>query len=297
MSNLKPTNDFVFKKLFGEEKNVDILKDLIQSILPELQIAKVVVNKDVSLERKLITDKLGILDVMATLNDNTKINIEMQVEDLHNTIERSIFYQSGVYHESLAKGVSYINAFKTIGIWITNYDVFKEGPFHEIARLKRDYENIILTDKYELHYIQLSKFKKKCKRISTKLEQWLLFIINENMEEINMVDNKYVKKAEKELEYLSGDEETRRLAELREKAIRDELAAIAQARDEGKSEGFSLGKSEGFSLGISKGKSEGIIEGESQNTIKIAKKMLEKQIDIALIMEITGLTKEEIKKL
>ena len=70
--------------------------DLIQSILPELQIAKVVVNKDVSLERKLITDKLGILDVMATLNDNTKINIEMQVEDLHNPIERSIFYQSGV---------------------------------------------------------------------------------------------------------------------------------------------------------------------------------------------------------
>ena len=70
MSNLKPTNDFVFKKLFGEEKNVDILKDLIQSILPELKIAKVVVNKDVSLERKLITDKLGILDVMATLNNN-----------------------------------------------------------------------------------------------------------------------------------------------------------------------------------------------------------------------------------
>ena len=96
-----------------------------------------------------------------------------------------------------------------------------------------------------------------------------------------MVDNKYVKKAEKELEYLSGDEETRRLAELREKAIRDELAAIAQARDEGKREGFSLGKN----------------EGESQNTIKIAKKMLEKQIDIALIMEITGLTKEEIEKL
>lgn len=88
-----------------------------------------------------------------------------------------------------------------------------------------------------------------------------------------MVDNKYVKKAEKELEYLSGDEETRRLAELREKAIRDELAAIAQARDEGKSEGISKGIS------------------------KVAKKMLEKKMDIALIMEITGLTKAEIEKL
>ena len=193
----------------------------------------------------------------------------------------SIFYQSGVYHESLAKGVSYINAFKTIGIWITNYDVFKEGPFHEIARLKRDYENIILTDKYELHYIQLSKFKKKCKRISTKLEQWLLFIINENMEEINMVDNKYVKKAEKELEYLSGDEETRRLAELREKAIRDELAAIAQAKEEGRSEGLSEGRNQGI----------------NQGKIIVAKKMLEKKMDINLIAEMTGLTKEEIEKL
>ncbi len=88
-----------------------------------------------------------------------------------------------------------------------------------------------------------------------------------------MVDNKYVKKAEKELEYLSGDEETRRLAELREKAIRDELAAIAQAKD------------------------EGICEGENRKAIKIAQKMLEKQMDIALIMDITGLTREEIEKM
>lgn len=269
MGNLKPTNDFVFKKLFGEEKNVDILKDLIQAILPEMKIAEVVVNKDVSLERKLITDKLGILDVVATLNNNTKINIEMQVENLHNTIERSVFYQSGVYHESLAKGVPYINAFKTIGIWITDYDVFKKGPFHEIVRLKRDYENIILTDKYELHYIQLSKFREKCKRISTKLDEWLTFIINENLEEIKMVNNEYVKKAEEELEYLSGDEETRRLAYLREKAIRDELAAIAQAKD----------------------------EGINQEKITIAKKMLAENFDVETISKITGLTKEEIEKI
>ena len=48
-----------------------------------------------------------------------------------------------------------------------------------------------------------------------------------------------------------------------------EEAAIAQARDEGKSEGIS----------------------------KVARKMLEKKMDIALIMEITGLTKAEIEKL
>jgi len=91
-----------------------------------------------------------------------------------------------------------------------------------------------------------------------------------------MVDNKYVKKAEKELEYLSGDEETRRLAELREKAIRDELAAIAQAKEEGRSEGLSEGRNQGI----------------NQGKIIVAKKM-----DINLIAEMTGLTKEEIEKL
>ena len=48
-----------------------------------------------------------------------------------------------------------------------------------------------------------------------------------------MVDNKYVKKAEKELEYLSGDEETRRLAELREKAIRDYNTQMYSVRKQG----------------------------------------------------------------
>lgn len=38
MENLKPTNDFVFKKLFGAEKNVDILKDLIHAIFSINQV-------------------------------------------------------------------------------------------------------------------------------------------------------------------------------------------------------------------------------------------------------------------
>lgn len=273
MQSLKPTNDFVFKKIFGERKNEDILKDLIESILTNMEIKKVEVDKDVTLERKQITDKLGILDVVATLNDNTRVNIEMQVKDYYDTIERSLFYGTGIYHDSLTAGKEYIDIPKSVAIWITDYDVFTEGPFHERAFLKRDYENIILTDKLEMHYIQLSKFRKKCKRISTKLEEWLTFIENENMEELSMIKNKYVKKAEKELEYLSGDAETRRLAQLREKAIRDELAAIAKARREGKEEGVKKEK------------------------IEIAKKMLAKKIDINTIIEVTGLQEEEIKKL
>lgn len=86
MSRLKPTNDFLFKKLFGELRNKNLLKDLLESILTEIKIEKIEINKDVSSERKAITDKLGILDIVATLNDDTKVNIEMQVKDYENTI-------------------------------------------------------------------------------------------------------------------------------------------------------------------------------------------------------------------
>ena len=84
-----------------------------------------------------------------------------------------------------------------------------------------------------------------------------------------MSKNENIKKAEKELEYLTGDEEVKRLAYLREKAIRDEMAAMTRAKR----------------------------EGESSKAIEIAKKMLSKGMEIEVIIEITGLSKEEIENL
>ena len=270
MGNLKPTNDFVFKKLFGQEKNLGLLKDLLQSILTDIQIKKIEIDKDITLDRRLIDDKYGVLDILATINDGTKINIEMQVDDNKNTIDRSLFYGTGIYHESLKSGQDYIENPPLISIWITNYNIFNEGPFHERAMLRRDYEYILLTKSLELHYIQLPKFKEKCKRISNKLEEWLTFIINENVEEIKMSENENIRKAQEELEYLTGDAERRRRAFLIEKGRRDREAAIAGATRRGKEEGIK------------------------ENKIETAKKMLAKNINIDLISEITGFTKEEI---
>lgn len=92
-----------------------------------------------------------------------------------------------------------------------------------------------------------------------------------------MIENEYVKKAEEELEYLSGDAAERRLAELREKAIRDEAAAMAGA--------------------TRRGIEQGLKQGREVEKIQIAKKMLEKHIDINTIIEVTGLTKEKIESL
>lgn len=277
MEILKRTNDYVFKKIFGQKKNTEILKDLIVAILPNIKIKTIAIRKDVALEKKLIQNKLGILDITATLNDNTVINIEMQVSNEFNIVERSLFYWAGLYHDGLMVGENYLDNPRTICICILDYSEFKEGPFHEIATIRRKFENIQLTDKLELHYIQLPKFRKKCKVISSKLDEWLTFISSNDLEEIKMIDNKYVKQAQEELEYLSGDEEERRYAELREKAIRDEAAAIKGATDRG----IAIGRT----------------EGKAEANIETAKKMLRKGLDIELIMEITGMSKKEIEEI
>ena len=278
MELLKPTNDYVFKRIFGQKKNSDILKDLLQAILPNWNIKNVEPRQEVQLETDFITDKVCRLDILATLDDGTKVDIEMQMRNYNDIEARSLFYTTREYHQSLENGQDYIEIPKSIGIWISNFNVFNdEGPFHEIVRLRRDYENQIFTDKIEMHYLQLPKFKQKCKRISNKLEEWLTFISFENMEELKMIENEKVKKAEEELEYLSGDEAERRIAYLRETAEIDRKFAMTAARDQGRVEGRS--------------------EGKIEEKIDTAKKMLAEEMDINLIIKITGLTKDEIEKL
>ena len=267
MELLKPTNDYVFKRIFGQKKNSDILKDLLQAILPNWNIKNVEPKQEVQLETNLITDKVCRLDILATLDDGTRVDIEMQMKNYNDIEARSLFYTTREYHQSLETGQSYIEIPKSIGIWILNFNVFNdEGPFHEIVRLRRDYENKIFTDKIEMHYLQLPKFKQKCKRISNKLDEWLAFISLENMEELRMIENEKVKKAEEELEYLSGDEAERRIAYLRETAELDRRFAMTGARDQGRREGKIVGRK----------------EGKAEEKLEIAKKMLAYNVPIVV---------------
>ena len=94
-------------------------------------------------------------------------------------------------------------------------------------------------------------------------------------------NNKAVEKAKKVLEEISQDEHERYLAELRQKYIMDQKAI----------------RDAGYDKGIEQGTKKGRIEGRKEGKKEIAQKMKEKNMDINEIIEITGLTKEEIESL
>ena len=77
--------------------------------------------------------------------------------------------------------------------------------------------------------------------------------------------------------------------------------ARESGREEGREEGHKVGKEEGLKEGRKEGKEEGIKEGREEgakrNSCDIAKRMLEKGIDIETISELTGLTEKEISEL
>lgn len=92
-----------------------------------------------------------------------------------------------------------------------------------------------------------------------------------------MEKNEEIKKANSEYEILTGDAYERRIAYLRDKAIKDENTAIAGAKEEGIKEGIKKG-----------------VEKTRKET---AKKLVKKGMKIKEIEEITGLTKKDIEEI
>ena len=103
---LKVTNDYIFKKIFAKKGNESILKDLLHSIL-QIKIKSLEVMADTNLERELESNKLGILDIKARIDNETIVNIEIQIINRYNMIERTLFYWSGLYYNVLKKGEDY----------------------------------------------------------------------------------------------------------------------------------------------------------------------------------------------
>ena len=80
-------------------------------------------------------------------------------------------------------------------------------------------------------------------------------------------------------------------------AYRDIKNSVDTAKREGIAEGMEIGLEKGMKQGMEKGMKEGMEKGMSQRSLEIAKKMLAKGMDEASIMDMTGLTVEEIKML
>ena len=276
-----PKMDIIFQAIFGEVGSENITKDFLEKILKR-KIEKISLDKNPILRRELKDDKLGVLDIVTELEGKEKCNIEMQLIDKNNIIERMLYYWSKMYTRQIKAGDDYNKLEKTIVILIADFNIkgLEEVEYHSTWKIieTNSAKKLILTDKFELDIIELSKIKGR-ENEKDQLLDWLIFLENPESERVTrkMEENENLKEAVEKLDRISKDEKMQRIIELREKAIRDEHAIYAKGVDDG----------------IEEGKAKGAREKQ----IEIAKSMLKENMDIEMIIKITGLTKQEIEKL
>lgn len=279
---LSPKLDVVFKAIFGEPGDERITKGFLETVLKE-PIEKIDLSKNPILRREFKDEKLGILDILAEINGKEKVNIELQIVDRKNIVERILYYWSKLYSRQIKTGEEYEKLSKTIVILITNYEIKNiDVDYHTKWQIMEVDKKIILTDKLELHIIMLPRIIGQ-EENKDKLLDWLYFIENPKSERVasKMGENKELKEAVEKLDKLSEDERMQKIADLREKAILDEKAIYAR----------------GLEIGEEKGIEKGIKKGINQRNIEIAKALIKEEMSKAKISEITGLTIEEIEKI
>lgn len=201
-----------------------------------------------NLRQKHEDEKLGILDVRILMNNDTEIDIEIQLSVLSVWAERALFYLAKMYTEQISSGEDYTVFKKCVSISILDFNLFKENPdFYSCFHLWEDTRRILYTDKMEFHVIELTKLPKELKEDSSDLLLWAKFINAERKEEFDVLANKnsYIRSAYRHLQVISQNDEKRMEYEAREKAIRDYNQGIFEAEQRGKAEGRIEGKAEG----------------------------------------------------
>ena len=221
-------------------------------------------------------DKQGILDVRLSLNDDTEIDIEIQISEVKVWPERALFYLAKMYTEQISEGEDYDVFKKCISINILDFNLFKDEPeFYSVFHIREDARSILYTDKMEFHVIELPKLPKEAKEESDDILLWAKFINAERKEEFDMLSEKnaYINSAYDQLKIISQDEQKRQVYEAREKARRDHNQMMKEATE------------------------RGLEIGEKRKKIEIAKNLIKMGLSVDMIVQGTGLSEEQVKEL
>ncbi len=273
MCRINPKVDIVFKKLFGSEENKDLLLSLVNSILPQNeQITEIELANPYNIA-DYIDGKISILDIKAKDQDGKLYDIEMQVGEQGYYGKRSLYYWGKTYTGQIDSGEIYSKLNKTIVISILDFNYFGgDQRVHRMVRAKdvetnQEYQEL---DCFELHFIELKKFSKELSALTTTLDRWVTFLTKAYQYSKNNVPEELakdpaIKKAIEKLDIIYLDEKEQLIYEGEQKAIRDEQEKMRTAEEKG--------------------------------VLKTALNFKNAGAPVEMIMEATGLSREEIEKL
>jgi len=233
MCKLNPKIDLVFKKIFGTEQNKNVLKSLINSVLPkDEQIVEVMIKNPYN-EADFVSDKLSVVDIKATDEKGRWYDIEIQVKEQKFYGKRAIFYLSEIYSNQLLESDSYDKLRKTIIISLLDFNYFTNDKRYFRRCCYKDFETHEFYPELnfaDLYFVELKKFDKELKNIKTTLDRWITFLNKATEYDRETIPNELrepeIVKAFDTIEKMSLSVKEREYYEAEKKVMRDRDAQV-----------------------------------------------------------------------
>ena len=211
-------NDYMFHAIL--QKNQKVLTGLICSLLhlsPD-QIKSITILNPIELGDSF-DNKEFILDINILLNNDTIINLEMQVMDELNWPERSLSYLCRSF-DNLCKGSDYLSVKPAFHIGFLNFTPFPEHPeFYATYRMLNLKDSHCYSDKFTLSVVDLTHIDLATDEDKAfDIDMWAALFVSKTWEDLKMLaqQNEYMKEAAESIYELNADELTRKRCRARE---------------------------------------------------------------------------------
>ena len=249
---IDPTNDYVFRLLYGDPANSDLLIHLLNAIL---QLPSPITDVEILnpfIEQEFDHDKLAVLDIKAKDSDGRLLNVEMQTSVTHALRERLVYYAACLFTSQLSEGDTYAGLCPTIGICILSANMFPELSTGHLQFVLSDLRHgIELTRHFQIHTVELPKYNAVPSLMNDCRPLEKLAYLFRHASELdgltlrNLLPEAPFQKTIGILEMISRTPAQRDIYEARQKAARDEAWKIQEARREGQ----MTGREEGLRIG------------------------------------------------
>ena len=170
---------------------------------------------------KVYDEKEFILDIALLLNDDTYINLEMQVSNNHDWPERSLSYLCRSF-DQLNRGQAYLDAKPVIHIGILDYTLFENAPeFYATYELQNIRTQQTYSRKLSLNVLDLTQIDRATeedKRFG--IDRWAALFRATTWEELRMItkNNEYMDDGAQVLLTMNSDQTIRDMCYFRERA-------------------------------------------------------------------------------
>ena len=275
-------NDRAFKEVFLNPNNSDLLKALLEFIL-KIKIDKLEIKKTELLSGNVNVKDKRVDAIVHTGNKKIEIEINSQYEKYLNP--RNMAYICNTYQSHTLVGKEYNQQTDIVQVNLT-WGLGKNNDEMKIYKIMNEkgelyVKNFII---YEINMDYYDKIWYSKNKEEIKKNQYMIMLDLDKKELKNMPKDKIVDKYITNVTIVNNDPEFQKyMSEEDKKKIQNSL--LSEAKEEGIEQGYTSGINDGIS------------KGKNKKSIEIAKNMLNKNMSIEDISEITGLSINEIKGL